>query len=210
MTVVLVEDQQLVRTAVRRLLEADGFQILAEAADAAAGTEAVLRESPDLCLMDVGIPGGGIAATREIGRRAPKTTVVMLTASAEHEDVIDSIRAGAAGYLLKGMNPARLARALRGVLGGEAAIPRPLMAQLITELQTQGRRRTLVGKDGRAKLTGRESEVLELMCDGLSNPAIAKRLSISPVTVRRHSSEVVRKLGVRDRAEAIALVKDAL
>jgi DNA-binding NarL/FixJ family response regulator len=160
--------------------------------------------------MDVGIPGGGIAATREIGRRAPKTTVVMLTASAEHEDVIDSIRAGAAGYLLKGMNPARLANALRGVLGGEAAIPRPLMAQLITELQTQGRRRTLVGKDGRAKLTGREFEVLELMCDGLSNPAIAKRLSISPVTVRRHSSEVVRKLGVRDRDEAIALVKDAL
>jgi two-component system NarL family response regulator len=210
MTVVLVEDQQLVRTAVRRLLEADGFQIVAEAADAAAGTDAVLRESPDLCLMDVGIPGGGIAATREIGRRAPKTTVVMLTASAEHEDVIDSIRAGAAGYLLKGMNPARLANALRGVLGGEAAIPRPLMAQLITELQTQGRRRTLVGKDGRAKLTGREFEVLELMCDGLSNPAIAKRLSISPVTVRRHSSEVVRKLGVRDRDEAIALVKDAL
>jgi two-component system nitrate/nitrite response regulator NarL len=207
--VVLVEDHQLVRTAVRRLLEADGFQVVAEAADAAAGTEAVLREAPDLCLMDIAIPGGGIGATREISRRAPGTTVVMLTASADHENVIDSIRAGAAGYLLKGMNPARLVNALRGVLAGEAAIPRPLMAQLITELQTQGRHRTLVGKDGRAKLTGREFEVLELMCDGLSNSAIAKRLSISPVTVRRHSSEVVRKLGVRDRDEAIALVKDA-
>jgi two-component system nitrate/nitrite response regulator NarL len=210
MRVVLVEDQPLVRTAVRRLLETDGFLVVAEAGDAATGTEAVIRESPDLCLMDIAIPGGGISATREIRRRVPGTAVVMLTASDDHQDLIDSIRAGAAGYLLKGMDPNRLANALRGVLAGEAAIPRPLMAQLITDLQTHGRRRTLVGKDGRAELTGREFEILELMCDGLSNPAIAKRLAISPVTVRRHSSEVVRKLGVRDRAEAIALVKDAL
>ena len=210
MRVVLVEDQPLVRTAVRRLLEADGFQIVAEAGDAAAGTEAVRRETPDLCLMDISIPGGGIPATREISRRSPGTTVVILTASADHEDLIDSIRAGAAGYLLKGMDPQRLSDALRGVLAGEAAIPRPLMAQLITDLQTQGRRRTVVGKNGRAELTAREFEVLDLLCDGLGNAAIAKRLSISPVTVRRHTSTVVHKLGARDRDEAVALVEDAL
>ena len=206
---VLVEDQQLVRTAVRHLLEADGFAVVSEAADAAAGTEAVIRERPDICLMDIGIPGGGISATREISRRAPGTAVVMLTASDDHEDLLESIRAGASGYLLKDMDPGRLPAALRGVLAGEAAVPRTLTAQLITEIQTQGRRRTVVGKNGRAELTAREVEVLELLCDGLTNADVAKRLSISPVTVRRHASEVVRKLGVRTRGEAVALFKDA-
>jgi len=160
--------------------------------------------------MDIAIPGGGIPATREITRRQPETAVVMLTASTDRQDLIDSIRAGAAGYLLKDMDPERLSLALRGVLAGETAIPRQLMAQLIQDLQTHGRRRTVVGKDGRAELTGREFEVLELLCDELTTAAIAERLSISAVTVRRHSSEIVRKLGVGDRDEAIALVKETL
>jgi DNA-binding NarL/FixJ family response regulator len=208
--VVLVEDQLLVRTAVRRLLEAEGFEVVSEAVDAAAGTEAVIRERPDICLIDVSVPGGGITATREITRRTPETTVVMLTASSDHEDLLDSIRAGASGYLLKDMNPERLPAALRGVLAGEAAVPRALMAHLLTDLQTQGRRRAVVGKNGRAELTGREFEVLAMLCDGLSNAAIAERLSISPVTVRRHTSSVVQKLGARDRDEAVALVEGAL
>ncbi len=209
-SVVLVDDQPLVRTAVRRLLEAEGFSIAAEAGDAEAAIEAVIREKPDLCLMDIEIPGGGISATREISRRVPGTTVVMLTVSTDHEDLIDSVRAGAAGYLLKGMEPARLPAALRGVLAGEAAIPPTLMAELIHDMRTHGRRRAVIGKEGRADLSAREFEVLELMCDGLSNASIAKRLSISPVTVRRHSSEIVRKLGASDREDAVALVRDTL
>ena len=194
----------------RRLLEANDFEVVAEASDAEGGIEAALREAPDLCLVEVEIPGGGITVTRQITRRLRETTVVMLTASSDRDDLIDSIRAGAAGYLLKGMDPERLQIALRGVLAGEAAIPRPLMAQLIEDLHTHGRRRTAIGKEGRTELTGREFEVLELMCDGLTNRLIADRLSISPVTVRRHSSEIVRKLGVRDREQAVALVRDAL
>jgi DNA-binding NarL/FixJ family response regulator len=208
-SVVLVEDQALVRTAVRRWLETGGFDVVAEAEDAAAGTDAVLRERPDLCLMDIELPGGGINATREIKRRAPETTVVMLTSSDDHDDLIESIQAGASGYLLKDMNPDRLPAALRGALAGEAAVPRTLAAQLITAIQTQGRRRTVVGRNGRAELTAREVEVLELLSDGLTNAAVAERLSISPVTVRRHASEVVRKLGVKNREEAVALFKDA-
>ena len=93
------------------------------------------------------------------------------------------------------------------MLAGEAAIPRFLVAELVRDLQTLGRQRVIAGRNGRADLTSREWEILRLMCDGLSGPSIAERLYISPVTVRRHSAEVVRKLGVRDRDEAIALVK---
>jgi DNA-binding NarL/FixJ family response regulator len=132
---------------------------------------------------------------------------VILTASPRHEVLVDSIRAGAVGYLLKGMDPDRLAHALRGVVEGEAAIPRPLMAALVKELQTQGRRRTLIGLGSRVELTPREWEVLDLMCERLETRQIAERLSLSPVTVRRHVSEIVRKLGVADRAEAISLVE---
>jgi DNA-binding NarL/FixJ family response regulator len=209
-SVVIVEDEPVARTGVRRVLEQSGFAVLAEAANAEDAIAAALRERPDICLVDIGMPGGGIFATREITRRIPETTVVMLTASEDHVDLIDSIRAGAAGYLLKGMHPERLALALRGVLQGEAAIPRSLMAQLVKELQTQGRQRTFVGRDGRVDLTSREWEVLGLLCERLSTATIAKRLFLSPVTVRRHISEVVRKLGVRDREEAVALVERSL
>ena len=197
------------RSKVRRLLEADGFAVVAEAADEDAALDAVLRQEPDLCLM--GVPSAGaIRTVREISRRAPGTTVVMLATSLDRDHLLDSIRAGAAGYLLKDMDPERLPAALRGALAGEAAMPRALMSELISDLQTHGRRRIVVGRRGRAELTAREFEVLELMCDGLVTARIAERLSISGVTVRRHISEVVRKLGVGDRDEAIALVKDTL
>jgi DNA-binding NarL/FixJ family response regulator len=134
---------------------------------------------------------------------------VVLTGSENRDDLSDAIRAGASGYLLKSMNPDRLAPALRGVLAGEAAIPRFLVAELVRDLQTNGKQHVIAGKNGRAELTGREWEILGLMCDGLSGPRIAKRLSLSPVTVRRHCAEIVRKLGVGSRNEAITLMAGA-
>lgn len=210
-SVVLVEDEGLVRATVRKILERNGFSVLAEAVTAQEGVEVTLRERPDICLVDVRLPGGdGIEVARELTRSAPATAVVMLSASEGHDDLIDAIRAGAAGYLLKGMDPERLAHALRGVVEGEAAIPRPLMAHLVKELQTQGRRRTVIGGRSRADLTSREWEVLDMLCEGLSTAEIAERLSLSPVTVRRHLSETMRKLGARGRAEAVALVEGRL
>ena len=134
--------------------------------------------------------------------------VAVSTASEDRDHMVDAIRAGASGYLVKSMDPNRIAHALRGVLAGEAAIPRFLMAALVRDLQTQGRKRLIAGRHGRADPTRREWEILGLMCDGLSGPSIAERLYISPVTVRRHSAEVVRKLGARDRGEAVALVQE--
>jgi DNA-binding NarL/FixJ family response regulator len=206
--IVLAEDEPVTRTALRRLLEGAGFEVTAEAGDADSAIESSLRERPQICLVDLFMPGGGIRVVREVSRRLPEASVVVLTASEDRDHMVDAIRAGASGYLVKSMDPNRIAHALHGVLAGEAAIPRFLMAALVRDLQTQGRKRLIAGRHGRADLTGREWEILGLMCDGLSGPTIAERLYISPVTVRRHSAEVVRKLGVRDRGEAVALVQE--
>ena len=206
--IVLAEDEPVTRTALRRLLERAGFEVTAEAGDADSAIESSLREQPQICLVDLFMPGGGIRVVREVSRRLPEASVVVLTASEDRDHMVDAIRAGASGYLVKSMDPNRIAHALHGVLAGEAAIPRFLMAALVRDLQTQGRKRLIAGRHGRADLTGREWEILGLMCDGLSGPTIAERLYISPVTVRRHSAEVVRKLGVRDRGEAVALVQE--
>jgi DNA-binding NarL/FixJ family response regulator len=208
LSVVLVEDEELVRASVRGMLERSGFEVRAEATTAEEGVEATLRERPAICLLDVHLPDrSGIEVARELSAKAPKTAVVMLSASDGHDDLIDAIRAGAVGYLLKDMDPERLAHALVGVAQGEAAIPRTLMAHLVRALQTQGRRRAAIGRRGGIELSSREWEVLDLLCDGLSTVEIAERLSLSPVTVRRHISQTARKLGVRDRDAAVAVVE---
>ncbi|HEX5526973.1 MAG TPA: response regulator transcription factor [Solirubrobacterales bacterium] len=210
-SIVLIEDEDLVRTSVRTILERSGFAVVAEAADATGGIEATLRERPQVCLIDVRLPdANGIEVTRRLAQELPDTALVVYSASERHEDLVDAIRAGAVGYLLKGMDPTRLTHALRGVVEGEAAIPRPLMAALVKELQTQGRRKAVIGLRSRVELTRREWEVLDLLCEGLDTRQIAGRLTISPVTVRRHVSEILRKLGAGDRAEAIALVEGRL
>jgi DNA-binding NarL/FixJ family response regulator len=206
-TVVLVEDEPVTRAAIGRLLDAAGFEVGGEAEDAEGAIAAAVRERPQICLVDINIPGGGIPVVREVSRRLPETAIVVLTASESRDDLIDAIRAGAAGYLVKSMDPDRISHALHGVLAGEAAIPRTLVAQLVTDVQVRGRHRVVAGEEGRAELTARETEILELMCEGLSGPQMAERLHLSPVTIRRHIAAIVSKLGVSDRKEAVALMK---
>jgi DNA-binding NarL/FixJ family response regulator len=207
-SVVLAEDEPVTRTALRRLLKGAGFKVTGEAGDADTAIEICMRERPQLCVVDLRMSGGGIRVIRNVTRGVPEASVVVLTASHDRDDMIDAIRAGASGYLLKSMDPDRLPHALHGVLAGEAAIPRFLMTELVRDLQTQNRHRAVAGKHGRAELTSRELEILELMCAGLSGPDIAERLYLSPVTVRRHRAALVHKLGVRNREEAIALIQE--
>jgi DNA-binding NarL/FixJ family response regulator len=132
----------------------------------------------------------------------------MLTASRDDDDLFEALRAGASGYLLKDMDPDRLGPALRGVLSGEAALPRALAMKVIQEMKNPGRRRLLPRKGAPAsKLTSRETEVLELMADGLSTEQIAARMFIGKVTVRTHVSNVLKKLRVPDRDAAVRLVR---
>jgi DNA-binding NarL/FixJ family response regulator len=205
--VVIADEQPTMRVSVRRLLERDGFEVCGEASDADAAVEEALRERPDICLIGVVMPGSGIRATRRIAPALPETAVVILTASENRDDLVDAIKAGAVGYLLKSEKQEELPSILRSVLAGEAAIPRTLVAPLVRELQTHGRRRAIAGEKGSAELTAREWEVMELMCEGLDTAEIAERLIVSPVTVRRHVSGILRKLGVKNRGEAVALVE---
>jgi DNA-binding NarL/FixJ family response regulator len=208
--VVLADDHAPTRAGVRMALERDGIEVCAEAASAAAAVEAALRERPDACLLDVHMPGGGASAASMITARLPGTVVLMLTVSRAGEDLLESLRRGADGYLLKDMDPTKLPVAVRAALAGETALPRELASRLVEELRHDPfPHRPPVQGPGRPELTKREWEVLDLLCDGTSTGEIARRLFLSPVTVRRHVSAVLGKLGVSSREDAIRLVQRA-
>src|SRR5947208_14840211 len=208
-TVLLADDHAAVRAGIRLALAGEGFVVVAEAADGPGAVEAAKEVHPDIALLDVRMPGGGSKAAEEIVDALPGTTVVMLTVSRDDDDLFAALRAGAAGYLLKDTDPGPLPFALRGVLEGEAALPRGLVARLIDEFRTRGKRRRLpLMRQRGVELTEREWEVLEFLHDGLSTAEIADRMSISPVTVRRHVSEILKKLRVTSREEAIKLMQD--
>ena len=209
LTVLIADDHPLVRDGVRDALTRSGVEVCAETADTAGTVRAALRLRPDVCLLDIDMPGNGIVAAREISRRLPETAVVMLTVSDDELDLFAAIRAGAVGYLLKESDPDRLAFALQGVVSGEAALPRRLMARLVDHVRVgEGRHRLRLRMPRGVALTKREWEVLELMHDEMSTRDVASRMSVSPVTVRRHLSSAVAKLGVDDRDAALALVRD--
>jgi DNA-binding NarL/FixJ family response regulator len=206
--VLVADDHPATRAGIRAALEEPDFVICAEEADAPSAVQAALRTQPHICLLDIHMPGNGIAAAAEIANALPETALVMLTVSRNDDDLFAALRAGASGYLLKDTDPARLPHALRGVLEGEAALPRPLVARVLEEFRGRGKRRRLGAGDRGVELTSREWEVLELLCDGLSTAEIAKGLFISRVTVRTHVAAVLRKLRVPDRKAAVELLKE--
>jgi DNA-binding NarL/FixJ family response regulator len=208
--VVIADDHVPTREEIRMTLEAEsGFRVCGEAGDASGAVDAATRERPDLCLLDINMPGGGVAAAWEITARLPQTKVVMLTVSTEDRDLFAALKAGAAGYLLKGMDPDELPRALESVVRGEAALAPALVGRVITEFRDRSaRRRTTAAEGPEGQLTSREWQVLELLRHGLNTSEIARRLVLSPVTVRTHVNSILRKLRARDRAELISRFED--
>jgi DNA-binding NarL/FixJ family response regulator len=206
--VLVADDHPATRAGVRAALEGTDFTVCAEESDASGAVQAALRTRPAICLLDIHMPGNGIAAALEISNALPQTTIVMLTVSRNDDDLFAAIRAGAVGYLLKDTDPARLPHALAGVLDGEVALPRKLVARVLEEFRGREKRRRFgSGKPGH-DLTSREWEVLELLREGLSTAEIARKLFISKVTVRTHIASVLRKLQVPDRKAAVKLLKD--
>jgi DNA-binding NarL/FixJ family response regulator len=205
--VLIADDHPPTRDDVRRALERDGrFDVCASVADAAEAVQAAVRERPDVCLLDVRMPGSGLAAAWEISARLPQAKVVMLTVSDEDADLFGGLRAGADGYLLKTMNLRRLPDALAGVCSGEAAMQRTLVARVLERFHgREPRWRHLAAGCPERRLTTREWEVLELLAQGRSTAEIASRLVLSASAVRAHIASIVRKLEVADRAAAAEL-----
>jgi DNA-binding NarL/FixJ family response regulator len=206
--VLIADDHAPTRAQVRELLDTeDDFAVCAEASDAPGAVVAAVREVPDLCLLDIRMPGSGIAAAWEITSRLPHSRVVMLTVSRDDGDLFAALRAGASGYLLKDVDPGRLAEELRAVLAGDTAMPRGLVTRLVSEFRDRSprRRRIIAGPDAPA-LTSREWEILDLLRQGASTADIADRLTISRATVRSHVAGILRKLRVPDRDSAVRLL----
>jgi len=207
--VLVADDHPLTRLGIRHAL-GDGFEVCAEADDAEAAVEAALREQPDICLLDVGMPGNGISAAARIAALLPRAAVVMISAARDDDTLLAALRAGAVGYLPKEMAFTRLPEALLGVLDGEAALPRDVTARLLQELRRPGRVHALRhGTRPVANLTSRETDVLELLVDGHGTAKIGQQLFLTPPTVRSHVAALMRKFGVRDRRALRALFDPA-
>jgi len=201
--VVIVDDQHLVRTGFRMILDAeDGIEVVGEAADGLAGVEVVLREQPDVVLMDVRMPHlDGVEATRRITAAGVTTRVLVLTTFDLDEHVAGAVRAGASGFLLKDTPPDELVRAVRVVAAGDALLSPSVTRQLLDQVAAGG---APVATDPAVDaLTEREREVLDLLARGLSNAEIAERLVLGETTVKTHVGRVLSKLGLRDRVQAV-------
>ncbi len=211
--VLIADDHAPTRADIREVLAADPrFSICAEAHDAPGAVEAAVRTLPDLCLLDVRMPGGGIAASWEICARLPRTKVVMLTVSLADSHLFAALRAGASSYLLKDFDASRLPEALVDVLAGDASISGKLVTRMVEEFRDRGSRMrpTAGGDDGAAgRLTSREWEVLDLLRKGHTTAEIAGHLFLSQATIRSHIAATLKKLGVPDRGSAIRLFADA-
>jgi DNA-binding NarL/FixJ family response regulator len=207
--VLLADDHAPTREDLRWALTRGGLSVCAEASDAAHAVQLALETSPDICLLDVRMPGGGVAAAWEISARLPTTKVVMLSVSDEDTDLFSALRAGAVGYLVKDLDLRLLPRALRDVADGKAAIPRALVTRMVKQFHTNEPRfrTTAVPTDLGPRLTSREWDVLAALSEGLSTREISRRLQIKPSGVRAHISALVHKLGAADRDEAVALFR---
>jgi DNA-binding NarL/FixJ family response regulator len=205
--VLVADDYEPIRSEIVSLLEEDGrFDVCAQAADAAMAIQAATKHRPDVAVLDVRMPGGGLAALWEISARFPEMPIVMLTLSDRQEDLFEALRAGARGYLLKDMDLGRLAEAIYDVWSGSVAIPRSLVTALIDQHRdATPHRRQLETDRMTARLTSRQWQILDLLAQGLSTAQIAGRLVLTQSAVRAHIAAIVRKCAVRDRDEAVAV-----
>jgi len=196
--VLVVDDHAVVREGLRTFLSLqDGIEVVGEAADGRDAVAAAERERPDVVVMDLVMPRlDGVQAMRELRARVPRARVIVLTSFLDDDRLLPAIRAGAAGYLLKNVEPAELARAVRAADAGEALIDPVVAARLVDALADADDHRD------EQPLTAREQEVLDLIARGYANKRIALELGIAEKTVKTHVGHVLAKLGVADRTQA--------
>ena len=203
--VLVVDDHALFRRGLEMVLEQEpDIEVVGEAGDGGQAIQKAIETAPDIVLMDVRMPkGSGIEACREIKEAVPSAKVIMLTISDEEADLYEAIKAGATGYLLKEISIEEVASAIRAVQNGQSLISPSMASKLLTEFATMVKRTGEKEQLPTPRLTDREMEVLRLVARGLNNRDIAKELFISENTVKNHVRNILEKLQLHSRMEAV-------
>jgi two-component system, NarL family, nitrate/nitrite response regulator NarL len=206
MRIVLIDDHPLFRAGVARILTTEpDFSVIGEGATAAEAVALVAELAPDILLLDIDIPGNGIASLREIRAAGPTTRVILLTAAVSEQQLAEGFRAGAQGYVLKGVPARELASIIRSVHAGQGYAPPSLAAGLLTLHSFKAAAESQEPLNVRARLTEREQQILDLIANGSSNKQIALLLCLTEKTVKNHMTSIMQKLRVRNRVEAALL-----
>ena len=204
----IVDDHPLFREGVIQTLRAEpDIEIVGEATTASEAVRLAGELLPDIILLDITIPGGGLNAARTIATTLPVTKIVMLTASEAEEDVLTALKSGARGYILKGVSSRELVKIVRDVQAGEAYVTPSLAASLLSEMKNGPSPSARPATHPLDELTERESQILERVAAGLSNKEIAQQLFLSEKTVKHYMTNILNKLQVRNRVEAALIAQ---
>ena len=197
--IVVADDHPLLREGVvLSLVESGGFVVVGQAGNAEEAVSKVEAHMPDIVLLDVSMPGSGLKAAATISARFPAIKIVMLTISEADDDLLEALRAGARGYVLKGVSAAELIEVLQGVATGGSYVPPALAARVLASMQGRGSREVPEAE----ALAPREAEILRLVATGRSNKEIARELDLQEKTVKHYMTNILQKLQVRNRVEA--------
>ncbi len=206
-SVVLADDHPIYREGLARsIAEGEDFSVAGEAASADEAVALVEAARPDVALLDISMPGGGIAAAAEIHRRFPEVRIAMLTVSEADHDVMAAMKAGAVGYVLKGVSATELLAILREIAAGHSHVSPALAARLLTAMQAPGRTDAPRGVED---LTKREEDILRHVARGLSNKEVALALGLREKTVKHYMTTILEKLRARNRVEATLIAREA-
>ena len=206
--IALVDDHPLFRDGVASTLKRDaGFELVGQGNNADEAVSIAHEQLPDIMLVDISMPGGGIEAVRAIACACPVVKLVMLTVSENEDDVINALQAGAAGYILKGISGPELLRIARSVAGGETYLMPGLAVKVLTDLR-KDTSSLPEHEDPRALLTAREEQILELVARAMSNKEIGQQLELTERTVKHYMSNILQKLHAKNRVEAALLAHE--
>jgi RNA polymerase sigma factor (sigma-70 family) len=207
--VAAVDDHSLFLQGLRRALsQAPDIVVLGDGANADDACRIAMENEPDVLLLDLNIPGTGIAAARTITAQAPHVKIIVVTGSSEDDDVTEALSVGAKGYLLKGAGAAEVLDAIRAVHTGRPYVTQELASRLI--VQTIGKQANSATRDVSSKLNDRERQIIRHATEGLTNKEIAQRLGLPVRTVRNYMSSILRKCGVRNRLEAVLALEPSI